>query len=106
MGLLRKLTGVQAQINATTAAAESEAKNAEKTSRAQADALNQSAAAVAQNQRMLAERTKVEAQAREAVSKPLASADVQVAENPTETTTASRARKRASFGKSVSSLSI
>jgi len=103
MGFMRKISGTQAQIDATRNAAELEAKNAEATARASADALNQSSAAVAQNQRMLAERTKVEAAAREAVSKPLQSADVQLMENPTESTGAAQRRKRATFGRGASS---
>ncbi len=106
MGFVRKITGVQGQIDATNRAADIEAKNAAETARASADALNQSAAALAQNQKMLAERAKVEEAANSAMSRPLATADVQLAEAPTMSGAESSRRRRAKFGRGSASVSI
>jgi hypothetical protein len=98
MGFVRKITGIQGQIdsvNANTASQEAATKEA---ALGQAAALNASAMAAAQQQAQLAARSAAEQKAQAAVSTPLQEADVKLAD-PAANGTAARRGRRASFGR-------
>lgn len=102
MGFVRKITGVQAQIDSTNANAAAQAEATKSAADSQQAALMQSAQASATQQAQLSARSAAEAKASTAVSAPLGKADVQLDTNPTESVSASRNRKRASFGRNYS----
>lgn len=102
MGFVRKITGVQGQIDATNRAADMEAQNLQQQAQAQANALNQAAQATAQNQRMLAARSVAEDAARTQASQALETVDVQLDETPTDSTIGMARKRRAQFGKNYS----
>ena len=101
MGFIRKITGVQGQIDeARRNAAAQEA--AVKQSAQQAEqAAMQSAKAAADQQAQFAARSAAEQKAAEAVAIPLATAEVEIATDVTSTQDVKR--KRAKFGKDYSS---
>lgn len=99
MGFVRKLTGVQAQIDATNKNADAQMAATVQASRDQQAALSATAKAAADQQSQIAARSAVEAKASEAASQPLDSADVQLADTPTESVAATRAKRKASYGR-------
>lgn len=103
MGWLRKITGVQGQIDAANrnAAAQEEAiAQAEKNT---TQTLQANARAVAEQQQMLSARARAEAAASAAVSLPLEQADVRLDE---ATPTGARKARRRKFGQSTGGVSI
>lgn len=103
MGFVRKVTGVQGQIDATNRAADMEAQNLQQQAQANANALNQSAQATAQNQQMLAARAVAEDAARTQASQALETVDVATQDTPTDSTIGMARKRRAQFGKNYSS---
>jgi hypothetical protein len=99
MGFLRKITGVQGQIDATNRNAQAQADATVQASRDQQAALSASAKAAADAQGQIAARAAVEAKASEAASQPLDSADVQLDASPTESVAATRAKRKVSYGR-------
>jgi hypothetical protein len=97
MGFLRKITGVQGQIDAAkqnAAAQETETKRAAQQAEAN---MMQSAKAAADSQAQLAARSAAEQKASDAINVPLATVDVSV---DTESSTTSSVRnRRAKFGR-------
>lgn len=100
MGFVRKITGVQGQIDAAKRNAKAQEDATKQAAAAQAQALNASANAAAQQQAQLAARSAAEAKAASAVSAPLDQADVQL--DDSGATTAARKSRRAVFGKNYS----
>ena len=101
MGFLRKITGVQGQIDAAkrnAAAQEMETKRAAQQAEAN---MMQAARAAADSQAQLAARSAAEQKANDAVSLPLASVEVNVDTEPTSTSDVRR--RRAKFGRDYSS---
>lgn len=97
MGLLRRLTGAQGQIDAAARNADVQLEATKAASEGQAAALNATARAAAQNQAQLAARAAMEAKASEAVSAPLADAEVQL--DLTAQSTSAKRGRRAAFGR-------
>lgn len=102
MGFVRKITGVQAQIDATNAnAAAQEDATKQAAARQQAE-LMASAKAAADQQAQMAARMAVEQKASDLASAPLESADVQLDQNSPDSVTATRAKRKAAFGRNYS----
>lgn len=103
MGFVRKITGVQAQIDATNHNADvAEKATREAAAAAQAE-LMQTAKAAADQQAQMAARSAVEQKASEVASAPLESADVQLDQNSPDSVTATRAKRKAAFGRNYAS---
>jgi hypothetical protein len=103
MGFLKKVTGVQGQIDAMNRNADSQIAAAKSAAQAQTKALNDAAQATAEAQAQAAARSQVEAAAREAVSKPLDVADVAL-DVPTQGSSIAAARRRRNqFGQNYDS---
>lgn len=102
MGWVRKTTGIQGQIDAAAKNADAQEKATREAAAAQQRALLDSAKAAADNQAQIAARAAAEAAASDAVSQPLATADVQLSSS-TEDTATKRRTRRASFGRNYSS---
>lgn len=102
MGYVRKITGVDAQAKATMANAEAQAQATQQASRDQQAQLAATARAAADQQSQIAARSAVEDQAAMAASKPLGTADVQLDADAAESVSASRSRRKASFGRNYS----
>lgn len=103
MGFVRKITGVQSQIDATNANTNAQIDAAKTAADAQVQSLNASARSAADSMRLAADRERVAATAADAASKPLAVADVALDPAVTESAGAARRRTRAQFGKSYGS---
>jgi hypothetical protein len=103
MGFIRKITGVQAQIDAAKQNAAAQEKATKQAADAQSESLMSAAKAAADQQSMLAARRVVENKAADLASTPLATADVQLDQSPTESVTARRAKRKATYGRSYSS---
>lgn len=103
MGFVRKLTGVQGQIDATNANTDSQVQAAKQAADAQVQALNASAKAATDAARMAADRERAAGAAADAASKPLAVADVALDAGAAESVVAGRRSRRAQFGKNYSS---
>lgn len=71
----------------------------EQAAKDQANALQASAKAAADQQAMLANRNAAEQKASDAASVPLQTADVQLDENSPDSVTATRSKRRAAFGR-------
>jgi predicted metalloprotease len=99
MGYVRKITGVQKQIEATQANAAAQERATLQAAKDQQAALAASAKAAADQQSQLAARSAVEATAAAAASAPLASADVQLEQDSPDSVTATRAKRKAAFGR-------
>jgi hypothetical protein len=99
MGFVRKLTGVQKQIDATNRNADAQIKAAKMAADSQVAALNAGAKAVADNQRLAADRARVEQTASEAANIPMGVADVALDAGATESVGVARRKVRAQFGK-------
>jgi DNA-binding helix-hairpin-helix protein with protein kinase domain len=98
VGFLRKITGVQAQIDATRRQADAEIANTKAVSENAALAANSSAEAAASAASQNAARQQALDAAAKAQQQPMAQADV-LLETPTvETATASARRRKAQFG--------
>jgi hypothetical protein len=100
MGFVRKVTGVQAQIDATNANADAQTKATAQAAAADQQQLMQSAKATADQQAQIAARSAAESKASSAVSAPLEQADVQLAGDGAD---AQRRSRKASFGRNYSS---
>lgn len=105
IGFVRKVTGVQGQIDAANANAEAQVQATEQASKASAQAQQDSARAAADQQAMLAARNAAETAASDAASQPLETADVQLDTNSGESASATRRTRRAVFGKNYGSSS-
>jgi hypothetical protein len=103
MGFLRKVTGTQGQIDAMNNNADVQIKAAKAAADAQTKALNDAASATADAQRQAADRQQVEQAAADAVSKPLAVADVALDTPDTGSAIAKARQRRAQFGKNYTS---
>lgn len=103
MGFVRKITGVQAQIDAQNANTNAQIEAGNAAAAAQAKALNASTQAAASAQEQAVARTKVEDAARQAASVPLAVADVALTDPASGSAVAASRKKRAQFGKNYSS---
>lgn len=102
MGFVRKITGVDAQVDAARQnAAAQNAATKQAADQAQADLMN-TAKASADQQAMLAARSVATQKAADVASVPVGQAEVQLSADSGESTSAIRARKRASFGKNYS----
>lgn len=100
MGFVRKITGVQGQIDAAKRNAKTQ-EDALKQSAQQAEANAMSAAkSAADSQAQIAARSVAEQKAQDAVSTPLAQVDVSV--DTDSTSTSDVRRRRAKFGKDYS----
>lgn len=102
MGFIRKITGVQSQIDATNANASAQENATKAAAAAQTQTLMQNAEATAAQQGQLAARSAAEAKAATAVSQPLGTADVQLQPDSPDSAAAVRNKRRASFGKNYS----
>lgn len=102
MGFVRKITGVQDQVDATNANAAAQERATTEAARAQQAALAASATAAADSQSQLAARSAAEAKAKDAASSPLATADVQLDANAPDSVTATRAKRKAAYGRNYS----
>jgi hypothetical protein len=103
MGFVRKITGVQGQIDATNRNTDAQNNATKQAAQAQAAALQASAQAAADGQAQAAARSAAEQKAADAVSAPLDQADVQLQSNNTDqTTTEQRRTRQASYGRNYS----
>lgn len=102
MGFIRKITGVQDQIDATNRNADEQAAATEQAAKAQQAALAASAKAAADSQAQMAARSAAEEKAKDVASAPLAAADVQLDANAPDSVTATRAKRKASYGRNYS----
>lgn len=102
MGFLRKITGVQGQIDATNANAAAQVAATKQAAQDQQRQLAASAKASADAQSQLAARAAVEARASDAASAPLGTADVQLDENSPDSVSATRTKRKASYGRNYS----
>ena len=102
MGFVRKITGVQDQTDATNRNADAQAAATAEAAKSQQAALAASAKASADSQAQIAARSAVEQKAKDAASAPLAAADVQLDANAPDSVTATRAKRKASFGRNYS----
>lgn len=100
---MRKVTGVQKQTDATNRNAAAMEADTKQASMANQAALSASAKASADQQSMLSARSAAEAKATAAVSAPLGSADVQLDEDSADSVSATRNKRKASFGRSYTS---
>lgn len=87
-----------AQIDATRANADAQAKATKQAADAQQAALMQQAQASATQQAQMAARAVAEGKAADAAGRVLPTADVQLDSNPTDSVAATRQRRKASFG--------
>lgn len=102
MGFVRKVTGVQDQIDATNANADAQKQATLQAAKDQQAALAASATASAQQQSQLAARSAAADKASQIASQPLADADVSLDQNSPDSVTATRAKRKASFGQNYS----
>jgi hypothetical protein len=102
MGFLRKQSGVQDQIDQAGRNAAAQEANTKQAAAAQQQALMASAKQAADQQSQLAARDAAAGKASDAAATPLASADVQLQGDSSESATASRNRKRVAFGRNYS----
>lgn len=98
MGFVRKLTGAQGQIDSVKRQTSANIAAAKQAADAQVRALNDSARAAADAQRMTAERAKVEEAAADIASRPMEVADIALDPVVNESLATSRRRTRAQFG--------
>lgn len=101
MGFLRKITGMQGQIDAANRNAVAQEQAIEQSTQGTVASMNAAAEAAARQQREFAERQTAEAAAAAAVSLPLESAEVRLDEAPTQSATARRGARRRRFGQSA-----
>ena len=103
MGFLRKVTGVQQQINATNRNADAQVAATKQAASSQAAALQASAQAAANSQAQASARSAAEQKASDAVSTPLQTADVQLsADNTGQSAEQQRRTTQASYGRNYS----
>lgn len=100
MGFIRKITGAQGQINAMNKQADAQISAAKQAADQQVASLNAAAQAAADAQRIAADRAKVESNAAELASQPMAVADVALSEPQSGSAGTARRKVRAQFGKS------
>lgn len=98
MGFIRKITGVQAQIDSANRNADIQEQGIRESAAAQQRELQQSAKAAADQQSMLAARNAAEAKAADAAALPLGVAEVQLAKDTGQSATAARRTRRAKYG--------
>jgi Tfp pilus assembly protein PilV len=104
MGFLRKITGVQGQINAANRNAEAQEQAIAQAEQQTVQTMQANAKAVADQQAQFAARQAAEAAATAAVSLPMEQAEVKLDE--AGATSTSRKARRRKFGQSVSGVSI
>lgn len=97
MGFLRKITGVQGQIDASKRNAAAQEDETKRSAREAETQMMQAAKAAADSQVMLAARSAAEQKASDLVSVPLANVDVSV--DTDSTATSDVRRRRAKFGR-------
>ena len=102
MGFIRKITGVQAQIDAANQNADAQENATRQAAQAQTQALMDNARAAAEQQAQVAARSAAESKAQVAVSAPLQTADVQLQQDPTMSSAQVRNKRLASFGRNYS----
>lgn len=100
MGFVRKITGVQSQIDATNKNADAQIEATKKSAELNQAALAETARAAAEQQAMMSARNAATDKAKEAISTPTESVQVDLAASETPTT---RRGRRAQFGRGVSS---
>lgn len=101
MGFVRKITGVQKQIDVAKQNAKVQEDAVKQSAQLAERASMQSAKAAAEQQAMLAQRAVAEQKATDAVSAPLAQAEVSV--DTDSASTSDVRRRRAKFGRDYSS---
>lgn len=106
MGFIRKISGVQAQIDATNKNAAAQEDATRQAASQQQQALMDSARAAADQQANAAARMAVERKASDIASAPLESADVQLDQNSPDSVTATRAKRKAAFGRNYASSGV
>lgn len=106
MGFIRKITGVQGQIDATNANAKAQEDATREAARMQQQSLMESARAAADSQAQQAARMAVEQKAADVAGAPLESADVQLDQNSPDSVTATRSKRRAAFGRNYASSGV
>lgn len=99
MGFVRKLTGVQGQIDATNRQADLQIAAAKQAADAQVAALNSASQAASDAQRLAADRARVESVAAASASQPLAVADVALDPATEGSALGTRRKTRALFGR-------
>lgn len=97
--VVKKVTGVQDQINAQNANAKAQVDATDEASQAQQAALAASAQAAAQQTAATAARTAAEQQASDIASTAVQTSSVQLSQNSTNGTSADDATRRAKFGR-------
>lgn len=103
MGFIRKITGVQSQIDATNANADAQIAATQQAAQDNQAQLAETARAAAEQQAMMAARNAAAEKVKEATSTPVE--DVQVDLAAKDTPTARKAR-RAQFGKGAASTGV
>ena len=100
MGFVRKITGVQKQIDIAKQNAKTQEDAVKQSAQMAERAAMQSAKAAADQQAMMAQRSVAEQKANDAVSTPLATAEVSV--DTGQASTSDVRRRRAKFGRDYS----
>jgi hypothetical protein len=102
MGAVRKLTGVDKQVDAANKNTDAQVQATAQAAAQQQQALMASARAAADQQAQLAARSAAESKAATAASAPLETADVQLDPDASESAAGGKARRRAAFGRNYS----
>lgn len=97
---------MQQQIDATNANADAQIAATKQSASDQQQALMQSAQAAADQQSQMAARQAVEQKAADVASQPLESADVQLDQNSPDSVTATRNKRKASFGRNYTGTGV
>lgn len=103
MGFVRKVMGVQGQIDATKDNANAQIAATQQAANAQQQNLMQNAKAAADQQAMLSARMAVESKVSDQLSQPIGTAEVQIDGDSTDSVTATRRKAKAAFGREYSS---
>lgn len=102
MGFVRKITGVQSQIDATNANADAQIKATEQAAADTQRNLMETAKAAADQQALMSQRNAASLKAQKVAETPLENVDVSL---DTGTTSQQRKQTRASFGRNYASAS-
>lgn len=106
MGFLRKITGVQGQIDAAKQSARTQAAAAQSEAQANANAAVDQARQAAEQQALLQAREQASTQADALLSVAPETAEVQLDSATAESATSVRRKRRATFGAGVSGVAI
>lgn len=101
-GILRKITGVTDQANATRANAQAQLDATAQAAKDQQAALQANAKAAADSQAQIAARSKVEDKVSQAAATPLGTADVQLDADQADSVTATAQKRKVAFGRNYS----